>query len=634
MKKSNLLQRLTPVVALSAFAACASTQSFQSQPISEVRTPANVTAASMTKKIDFHEAESNDFKIDQLKTKSYSIENREDRLEFKTKLAGLLSRYTDKLPDSAAASLEEAIRLLTVLDTETPDRADMVQLQETIDAYNSNFISPIPRAMWLGALPYEAVKMLHHSIMNERAPEASDLVVSQASDSSKIDPKPSGFWQPGRDVSKIDMYNGFGRTSPPKITSVCTYDGPKKSYGVHGGFKLKCGADGKFKFKFGNETKTEPFNSRLVWALGFNVTRIDYTPEGTRVEYDRNLIAEYNSRKDLQMNVKSMLGFTYFKKNLQVAWNPFEGAISSAVLQDGSIVKAEALRAKLIRSMPQKDGHDDWGRAKEAQFNESYEKKIKYLVLHEASIEGPADKNEVELGSWSWRSLDHPDRREVRAFGILMAWVNAFDMRQNNNKTFAVKKSDGTTVLSHQVSDLGSGFGRATNILHYKNGDFEQLPWDLVRLRSNDDNGDADSNEDGDPQEPTSWVTPYNFPHYSVIEKNPSFSRIQLDDAQWITRKLAQLSEAQIQDTLIAAGFTAAETKLVLEKLLDRRKQLVDVFGLAKEFPRLMDRKINRSISFDPKRDHAPRTSGQTKNAAGLAAPKSNQQLENGHLVD
>jgi hypothetical protein len=309
--------------------------------------------------------------------------------------------------------------------------------------------------------------------------------------------------------------------------------------------------------------------------------------------------------------------------------NPFEDAIAGAVLRDGSIISSEKLRAKLVKSIPQSHKKDDWNKADDAKFNEDFEKTIQYFVLRQASIEGLAPDDLQELGSWSWKSLDHPDRRELRAFGLVTAWINAFDMRQNNNKTFLRTKPDGSTELFQMVSDMGSGLGRASNLLHYQNGVFNDLPWDIVRLRANVADEDDDTNAEDDSHDETPWVSPFKFQGYSVLEANAAFSRMQLDDARWMARRLARLSEEQIQDGLIAAGLTAAETKLVLEKLLDRRQQMLDVFGLAKEFPDVMERKINRKISYDPAKERAPRT----KNAANpVAARITNQRLVRGEL--
>ena len=560
------------------------------------------------RKIDFHNALKNDFKIGSLHTKTFKIETRSDRRELKDAIDKLVAQKQKRMPDEAQLSLREASRLL---DIDQPTHGDLLRLQETVEAYNSNFLSPVPSAIWIGAAPYEALKMIRHSIMNKQASEVGD-------------PVQSAFWN--IEKRPHELYFGFNRTSFPVVKSDCTYLEPKKSYGVHGGFKMDCGASGKLKAKFGNESKSEPFSTRVVWALGYNATPIDYMPEGTKLVYDRRAITEYNSRKALEMDFKSVLGFSYFKKNIQVPLNPFEDAFTGAILQDGSFVKSSDLRRLLVKSIPQKKHKDDWSKLSKVVFNEKFEKTVKYLVLHEGSIESSKAKELEEMGSWSWKSVDHPDRRELRAFGMFTAWVNSFDIRQNNNKTFLKTNADGSTQLVQSVSDLGSGFGTAYDILHYYNSEFDELPWDLVRLRAGAADVDNDSNEDGDTSEP--WTSPYKFLHYSVIERNPAFSNAQLEDARWIVRKLASFSEAQIQDCLIASGFTAAETKLVLEKLLDRRKQMVNVFGLAGEFPDVVSRKIDRSLAYSAQREGAPKTT------SGIAARVTNQKVVNGHLIE
>jgi hypothetical protein len=592
---------------------CASHSSPTKESADSIREP-----ASVSKEIEFHEAEKNGFAVGDLNLKTYSLASSSERRDFKAKLKATVEKKDDRMPDAGAVALEESIRLLDQMDQEKPTAQDLKRLQETIEGYNSNFLSPVPTHIWIGALPFKALEMIHHSIMNKKAPEAIDVHSDNVKDLSKVDPAPSSFWKPGRNLDQINMYYGFDRKEIPTIATDCTYSSPKKSYGRHGGFKVEC-AKKKWKIKFGEESKTEPFISRLVWALGFNATVIDYLPAGVKVAYDRDLITEYESRKPLVVKVKSALGFTYLSKDLQATLNPFNDCIDGAELIDGTRLTGQQLQAKLVRSIPQKGGKDDWSKAKDIRFNEKFEKQVKNFILKEGSLEGSSPKDLQELGSWSWNSIDHPEMRAMRAFGILMAFINGPDMRQNNNKVFLRTLPDGSSELNHEVSDLGSGLGTASGAFHYIHGDFENLPWDVVRHHD-------DSSDDAG----AGWMPSYDFPSYSVIEDNQAFSNIQPADAKWMMRKIAALSEAQIQDALIAAGLTAAETKLVFAKLIARRSQMINVFGLASEFPEIAHRKIDRSMDYDPRKDPLP----EAKEASvPTTAPKSHQRIENGHLI-
>jgi hypothetical protein len=74
------------------------------------------------------------------------------------------------------------------------------------------------------------------------------------------------------------------------------------------------------------------------------------------------------------------------------------------------------------------------------------------------------------------------------------------------------------------------------------------------------------------------------------------------EDARWMLRKLAALSEPQILQALLATPMTAAEVRLALEKLLGSRQKMLADFGLSGEFPEIAARRIDRTLDFDPSR--------------------------------
>lgn len=541
--------------------------------------------------VAFHDAEGSNYEVGGLDLKKYSLDEPSDRARLRQIVSGVLAKKDERAPKDAINALEEALRLLNKIDraglVSAESTGDIQRTREVIEAYNSNFLSPVPRSLWVVTAPIKLLTMARHPIMDRRGRPATDLLPhDENADLSSVDPVDSSFWRAGRNVEAVNMYEGFGRRSIPSFAK-CSYDGPKKSYGVHGGFKVSCeGVAAKLKLKFGNESKTEPFTSRLVWALGYNVTPIDYFPRGAKIVYDRRLITEYNSRRQLKTAFTAVPGVKVFTLNQQRALNPFEDAIEGVELKNGKFVKAAELRRKLIASLPQKKGKDLWAEVKSATFNEKFENQIAFFVLREGSLEIERD-DITDLGGWSWNSLGHDDRRELRAFGLIAGWVNLFDARQNNNKLSLETLPSGQVRMIHEVSDLGSGFGQASDLLHYKNGLWNDYPWDFVQSRPEVIER---------PGQMTIHQTPFEFPHYSVIEQNDAFSQARLDDAQWIARRLARFSEGQLSDALKAAGFTPDERTLVLEKLVARRQQLIEVMGLSKEFPELMRRPVNRNM--------------------------------------
>lgn len=70
-----------------------------------------------------------------------------------------------------------------------------------------------------------------------------------------------------------------------------------------------------------------------------------------------------------------------------------------------------------------------------------------------------------------------------------------------------------------------------------------------------------------------------------------------------MARLIAQLTEPQIRSALIGAGYEAPVAKLILEKLVARRDQMVRDFGLSNEIRPLRDRGIDKHFSYDPRTD-------------------------------
>ncbi|MEK6555680.1 MAG: hypothetical protein AABZ31_10595, partial [Bdellovibrionota bacterium] len=62
------------------------------------------------------------------------------------------------------------------------------------------------------------------------------------------------------------------------------------------------------------------------------------------------------------------------------------------------------------------------------------------------------------------------------------------------------------------------------------------------------------------------------------------------------------------------------ETKLVLEKMVARRQNLMKVFGLGKEYPSLMSRIVDRLLNYNPKSGDVPQAQGSRDRKRAEAA--------------
>ena len=73
---------------------------------------------------------------------------------------------------------------------------------------------------------------------------------------------------------------------------------------------------------------------------------------------------------------------------------------------------------------------------------------------------------------------------------------------------------------------------------------------------------------------------PFKITGYNLVDDNPAFEQRTLDDARWMARLIAQLTEAQITQALTASGFKPDDVGLLTEKLLSRRARLLRDVGL------------------------------------------------------
>jgi hypothetical protein len=100
--------------------------------------------------------------------------------------------------------------------------------------------------------------------------------------------------------------------------------------------------------------------------------------------------------------------------------------------------------------------------------------------------------------------------------------------------------------------------------------------------------------------------------------KTMPFYLMNLDDARWMARLMSQLTETQLKQALIGAGYDGVEARLLLEKLVSRRDQMIKDFGLSTEIAALRPDGVNQKLTYDPQASgafDAVRPNGQTVTA-------------------
>lgn len=472
-----------------------------------------------------------------------------------------------------------------VKGAEDPSReAAIAQIMEIADALKLARKSPTPKRVDIIQIPFVYADLMHNPVGVGSEP-AWNLPSGpgHTETSDRLDPLPSPFWSPVN-IRSQDLYEGLA----PILDiheEICTYTEPKKSHGTSPGFSVMCG-NRPVKVKFGEDENlkrnSEVAVTRIFGALGYNVEPNDYSPE-VRVRYDRRIFLEFNSRKQLDTRITVLGLIPVHTIAIQKAQDPFT-FVQYAVTKSGDRIASEALAGKLLRPEVLEETHRKKARTSRGHSDEDYradaasiEATLDYLVMEEANVQ--LDKTGGRnIGPWDWDHLDHPGRRELRGAGMLAGWTNYFDARWGNNRLKLVER-DGRVELAHFITDLGGTLGISENIRVNASGLVNEFPWIFTE------------------------GPPFRIVGYQPQVDVASFHDMTVDDARWMARMIAQLTENQIEQALIATGYTSAEVRLYTEKLISRRDAMIEDLELSDEIPPLRPNGIDRTFDYDPRKD-------------------------------
>jgi hypothetical protein len=161
-------------------------------------------------------------------------------------------------------------------------------------------------------------------------------------------------------------------------------------------------------------------------------------------------------------------------------------------------------------------------------------------------------KGEEKVGDWAWRDDPFIRTREWNGLRVMMALINNWDLKDDNNEIF----DDGSQRL-YLVKDLGASFGttgynpRQTtskgNLHNYEHSHFiTKTTTEYVDFAV--------------PSRPAILVffNPREF--FPRMKMRWIGKRVPRNDARWMGQMLAKLSPSQIRDAFRAAGYSAEDT--------------------------------------------------------------------------
>jgi hypothetical protein len=180
-------------------------------------------------------------------------------------------------------------------------------------------------------------------------------------------------------------------------------------------------------------------------------------------------------------------------------------------------------------------------------------------------------KGEKKIGSWQWDDDPFTATRELNGLRLLMALINNWDLKDDNNSIYQEQTPDGKPECVYMVSDLGASFGtpNLTWPLKRSRGDLKHYEDSKFLTASRDDSVDVRT-----PGRP-SWFFWFEHPEYRTRVRLLHLGRdIPLADARWLGELLSRLSPAQIRDAFRAADYSPEEVEGFAEVVEERIGEL------------------------------------------------------------
>ncbi len=172
-----------------------------------------------------------------------------------------------------------------------------------------------------------------------------------------------------------------------------------------------------------------------------------------------------------------------------------------------------------------------------------------------------------EVGLWTWENNPFVGTRELNGLKVLMAVMNNWDLKVDNNKVVRPTKKSGEDrdERIYYVGDLGATFGKTGSFAHELH-----LPGDPPA-------GSKDKPSQYAEQRFIDGVRDGTV-RFHYKGKDPSALKgISVENARWMGALLARLSQKQLTDAFRAGGYNDSEISTLVRAMRARIKELQDL---------------------------------------------------------
>jgi hypothetical protein len=180
-------------------------------------------------------------------------------------------------------------------------------------------------------------------------------------------------------------------------------------------------------------------------------------------------------------------------------------------------------------------------------------------------------KDEKKVGNWSWRSNPFVGTREFNGLRVMMALMNSWDLKDENNSVYGVNENGDSPQLQYMVSDLGATFGTTGISFPIGNSKGNVQAYAKSKFIRKASGEYVDFNV---PTRPSLWrlvgLTEYiRRVHLEWIGRH-----IPRADARWMGQLLSELSREQVRQAFQAAGYSLEETERFTDVVEERIGEL------------------------------------------------------------
>ena len=175
-------------------------------------------------------------------------------------------------------------------------------------------------------------------------------------------------------------------------------------------------------------------------------------------------------------------------------------------------------------------------------------------VMHNVRLK--REEGEKKEDIWRWRDNPFVGTRELDGLRVMMAVINNWDLKDENNAIREEKRKDDGDKRVYEVSDLGASFGTTgRGVSHTKSkGNLRSYTRSKFILRER-----AEFVDFNVPSRPGLLILANPHEFFSRMGLRGIGRNIPRQNARWIGDMLGELSREQIRDAFRAAGYEGEE---------------------------------------------------------------------------